>query len=221
MHANTVLFDLDGTLTDPFEGITKSFQHGLAAFGVQEADMDNLRRIIGPPLMESYQEFYGFSLAQAAQAVAKYRERFSTIGLYENKVYPGIPEMLSKLRKSGLVLAVATSKPEPYAMRILEHFDLKDDFHFVGGSELDGRRSKKGEVIAYVLDHLHKMGLLRPPVIMVGDRKHDILGAKENGISSLGVLFGYGGREELTQSGADFIVDSVKMLEKKLLLFDH
>lgn len=174
-----ILFDLDGTLTDPKEGITKSVQHALRAYGIDEPDLDKLCPFIGPPLSDSFQEYYGFSKAQAREAIGHFHEYFTKQGMFENKVYPGIPEMLTKLQKAGITLAVATSKPEPFAIQILEHFNLLSYFTLVGGADMEEIRVRKGDVIAYTLDRLHTTPE-QSKIIMVGDRKHDIIGAHEN-----------------------------------------
>ena len=214
MNKNYMLFDLDGTLTDPQEGITNSVAYALKQYGIHIEEKAALNKFIGPPLKDSFAEYYGFSDEQAEEAVWKYREYFNEEGIFENKVYPGIPEMLQHLKEQGKVLIVATSKPTVYAKRILERFELIKYFDDVQGSELDGRRTKKDEVISYALDQNHISDKNR--VVMIGDREHDMIGAKKCGLESIGVLFGYGTREELEKSGADKIADSVQMLEKLL-----
>ena len=213
-----ILFDLDGTLTDPKVGITRSVQHALRYYGIEEPDLDKLCPFIGPPLTDSFQELYGFSLPQAKEAIEKYREYFSVTGIFENEVYPGIPEMLGMLKEKGFTLAVATSKPEEYSIRILEHFGLDPYFALVGGADMTETRVKKGEIIGYTLERLG-VNSKETPVMMVGDRKHDVIGAKENGIPCVGVLFGYGSREELLEAGADALVESVKELGEVLSEF--
>ena len=210
-----ILFDLDGTLTDPKIGITKSVAYALEKFGVKVPDMDALTPFIGPPLYESFMGFYGFSRTDADRAVVAYREYFSGAGIFENEVYEGIPEMLAALSGKGKILGLATSKPHVFAVRILEHFKLDGYFTFVSGSELDGRRNEKSEVVAYALEYLPTAA--PRACVMVGDREHDIIGAKANGIDSVGVLFGYGGREELENAGATYIAGSVD--ELRTLLF--
>ena len=190
-----ILFDLDGTLTDPKEGITKSVQHALQAYGIDEPDLDKLCPFIGPPLSDSFKEYYGFSEAQAREAIDHFHEYFTKQGMFENKVYPGIREMLARLKDAGLTLAVATSKPEPFAIQILEHFDLLSYFTLVGGADMEEIRVRKGDVIA-----------------MVGDRKHDIIGAHENQLPCAAVLYGYGSREEFTENGADYQIETVEEL---------
>lgn len=210
---NILLFDLDGTLTDPGEGITRSVEYALGHFGIQVADRKSLYCFIGPPLIPAFEEFYGFSREDAKKALVFYRERFSRIGLFENKVYPGIEALLSSLVSAGKTLAVATSKPEVFSLRILERFGLSGYFQVITGSELDGTRVQKDEVIETTLQRL---GAERQNAVMIGDRKHDILGAKQTGISSVGVLYGYGDRAELTEAGADFIAEDVAALSEIL-----
>ena len=202
-----ILFDLDGTLTDSGIGITNSVIYALEKFGIHVSDQTELYSFIGPPLMESFELHYGFDHQQAEQAVSYYREYFSRKGIYENRPYDGIKELLAYLKDSGKVLLVATSKLEKYAREVLKHFGLYDYFDAVAGSSVDGTRIKKGEIIAYALDNAGMAG--RESAIMVGDREHDILGAKEAGIDSLGVLYGYGSREELVMVGADFLAEDV------------
>lgn len=214
MEKEYLLFDLDGTLTDPKEGITKSVRHALRAFDIEVEDLDTLCCFIGPPLRDSFIEYYGFSEENATTAISIYREYFSNRGLYENEAYEGIDRVLKTLKDSGKKLYVATSKPEVFAKKILEHFNLDFYFEFIGGADLAETRVKKGDVIRYVLEENRITDLER--VIMVGDRKHDILGAKEAGIASVGVLYGYGNREELLEAGADFIAESVFDLQNLL-----
>lgn len=210
-----VLFDLDGTLTDPKEGITKSVAYALDAYGISVEDLDSLCKFIGPPLKESFMVYYGMDDAQGDEAVAKYRERFSVTGLFENKVYAGIRELLEDLNKKGKTLIVATSKPAIYSKQILEHFDLMKYFKFLSGSELDGTRVDKAEVIAYALQENGIEDLSQ--VIMVGDREHDIIGANKNGIDSVGVLYGYGCREEFENNHATYVAESVEELKEILI----
>lgn len=205
----TILFDLDGTLTDPALGITNSVQHALHYYGINE-EYTNLLKFIGPPLIDSFMEYYGFDLEQAKQAVIYYREHFSTHGLFENKVYPGIPKLLQQLKDQGYQLAVATSKPEEFSIRILDHFDLSQYFIGIYGATLDSSRSSKGDVITYALDCLNIKNL--DDVIMVGDRMHDVIGAHQNKIKVIGVLYGYGSHKEMENNHADWIVKNIKEL---------
>lgn len=213
-----ILFDLDGTLTDPKIGITSCVQYALRYYGIEEPDLDKLEPFIGPPLRGSFMEFYRFSEKQAEEAIAKYRERFSTVGLFENEVYDGIPEMLERLKKEGKKLAVASSKPTVYVTQILKHFAIDTFFDIVVGSELDGTRDKKEEVVEEALRQLLGSEEAKyKETVMVGDRKFDVQGAKAFSLDSIGVTFGYGGRKELEDEGATYIVDSVSELENVLL----
>ena len=212
-----IFFDLDGTLTDPALGITNSFIHALKFYGMEIPSYEELCKLIGPPLPYSFQTTFGFSHEKAMEAVAKYREYFSTKGLFENKVYDGIPELLQTLKEKGKHLVVATSKPEEYSIKIIEHFGLAKYFDFVCGSLMDESRSKKDEVIAYALERCGLGEGDKKNVLMVGDRFHDIEGAKKNNLKSCGVLFGYGTRSELEESGADFIAESVAELSKIII----
>lgn len=200
-----LLFDLDGTLTYPEEGITNCVRYALESQGVVENDMSKLRRFIGPPLYNAFTEFYGFSHEQANEAIAKYRERFSVKGIFENQVIDGIPEALETLKRAGKRLAVATSKPEVFALRIVEKFGIGQYFEVVTGAELDGRRNAKAEVIEECLKRLGNPN--KSGVLMIGDRRHDVEGAKACGIKCAGVSFGYAEEGELEKSGADMIFD--------------
>lgn len=210
-----VLFDLDGTLTDPKEGITKSVAYALKSYGIQVDDLDSLCKFIGPPLKDSFAKYYGFSEEQSMEAIEKYREYFKPYGVYENKVYEGVENLLSELVKCGKRVILATSKPTVFAKEILEHFHLAEYFTCVVGSELDGTRVKKAEVVAYALEQSGAAD--KSQVVMVGDREHDIIGAKENEIDCIGVLYGYGDRAEHEAAGADYIIETVKELEEFLL----
>lgn len=213
-----IFFDLDGTLTDPMLGITSSVQYALSKFGISVRYLKELIPFIGPPLKESFQRFYGFSDEQADEAVAYYREYFSPKGIYENEIYAGIPQLLEDLSDAGFELAVATSKPGVYAERILKHFGIDEYFSLVVGSELDGTRVQKAEVIQHVLD---VYGIVGKDAVMVGDREHDIKGAAACGVTSIGVLYGYGSRTELMEAGADHIVTTVKELREWLYSQDQ
>ena len=209
-----IFFDLDGTLTDPAQGITNSFIHALKYFGREIPSYEELCNLIGPPLPYSFETILGFPKEKVMEAVAKYREYFATKGLYENSVYPGIPELLQTLKANGKHLVVATSKPEEYSIKIIDHFGLSKYFDFVCGSLMDESRSKKSEVIAYALQRCGLSDSDKERVLMIGDRHHDIEGAKQNGLKSCGVLFGYGSRTELEDAGADYIVKDVMDLYK-------
>ena len=211
-----ILFDLDGTLTDPKEGITRCVQYALSKFGIQ-AECDALTNFIGPPLEESFGRFYGLSPADSKKAVGYYRERFTDVGIFENGVIDGIPELLFALASAGAVLALATSKPQVFAARILEKYNLSAPFSVVVGSELDGRRSDKAEVVALALE---KLGVQdRRAAVMVGDRRHDVIGAHKNGVRACGVTFGYAEPGELEACGADRIASSAIELKEILLCF--
>ena len=215
MNYQYILFDLDGTLTDPKLGITKSVAYALKSYGIQVDDLDSLLKFIGPPLQESFVKYYGFSEEQGAEAVEKYREYFKPYGIYENKVYDGVENMLTELVKCGKKVILATSKPTVFANVILEYFHLDKYFTCAVGSELDGSRVKKGEVIT---EALRRAGVTdKSLAVMIGDREHDILGAKENGIDSIGVLYGYGDRAEHEAAGAGMIVESVEELLQYLI----
>ncbi|MBR4082688.1 MAG: HAD hydrolase-like protein [Lachnospiraceae bacterium] len=212
-----LLFDLDGTLTDPKLGITTCVQYALRSFGIEEPDLDKLEPFIGPPLKDSFMQFYKMDEKQAEAAVAKYRERFQDIGLFENEIYAGVREMLCTLKKKGMHLAVASSKPTVFVERILEHFKIRKYFEVVVGSELDGRRVNKDEVVQEALSQLFSGGLVeRDKVYMIGDRKFDVEGARAQGVESIGVSYGYGSIEELKEAKADYIVRTVGELENLL-----
>lgn len=207
-----ILFDLDGTLTDPFIGITRSVQYALAHYGIIENDLRKLTPFIGPPLVDSFQEICHFTETQAEEAVVYYREYFSEKGWIENEVYPGIPRLLESLRASGRKLYVATSKPTTFATKILEHFGLSRHFERIAGATLDRSRNSKADVIRYLLQ---EEGIAAgESTIMVGDRKHDVIGAHKTGMECIGVLYGYGTREELSAAGADHIVPTVEELAR-------
>ena len=213
-----ILFDLDGTLTDPKEGITSSVQYALLSFGIKEENKDALEPFIGPPLRDSFMNFYGLTKEQAEEAVAQYRKRFSTVGLYENEVYDGVYQMLTTLKEQGKILAVASSKPKVFVDQILEHFKLKHFFTVIIGSELDGTRDKKEEVVEEALRQLISHDSTKyKETVMVGDRKFDIQGAKAFDITSIGVTYGYGGREELEMEGATYLAETVKELTTILM----
>lgn len=205
-----LFFDLDGTLTDPGEGITNSVAYALDKFGITVTDRASLYPFIGPPLVDSFMKFYGFSHEDAERAVVCYREYFRDRGIFENRLYQGIPEVLKALKDAGKTLVIATSKPEPFAKRIVEHFGLSPYFTLVAGASFDETRSEKWDVIEYAMDSLKLTD--RSEIVMIGDRKHDIIGAKKTGLDSVGVLWGYGDREELTAAGADVIFDTVEQL---------
>lgn len=212
---DAILFDLDGTLTDSSPGIMNSIVYALKKYNISVENTDDLRKFLGPPLHESFRDFYGFDDEKSMEAVGFYREYFSTKGLLENEVYSGIREMLEDLKENGKRLILATSKPQPFTDRIMEHFDLAKYFEFIAGSNMDGTRSKKAEVIAYALESCGIMG--KSNVVMVGDREHDIIGAKTVGIDSVGVEYGYGDYDELSGAGATYIVKTVEELKELLI----
>ena len=205
-----ILFDLDGTLTDPKPGITKSVQYALGKMGIVEEDLDKLTHFIGPSLKTSFIGSYGMNVDEANQAIEYYRERFSKVGLYENAVYEGMKELLERLQKQGKKMFVATSKPTFYSIKILEHFGLIDFFEAVIGSELDGTRVEKNEVIEFVLSKIDNCNFKK--IIMVGDRKFDVLGAQQNGIDVIAVAYGYGSYDELKLAQPNYIVDTISDL---------
>ena len=206
MKIRNVLFDLDGTLTDPVEGITRSIRYALKQMGRPEPAVEDLLWCIGPPLLPSFEKLLGDGQnGTAAQALAHYRQRYKRIGKFENRIYDGIPEMLSTLTAEGLRLFLATSKPHLYARDIIRHYGFEPFFTTVHGSELNGQRVDKGELIAFILQ---QEGLEADASLMVGDRKYDIVGARQNRIKTIGVLYGYGGRTELEAAAADYLADT-------------
>lgn len=207
-----LLFDLDGTLTDPAQGITNSFIYALKYFGIEIPSYEKLCTYIGPPLPLTFKKEYGFDDEKATLGVKKYREYFADKGLFENKVYPGIPELLQQLKDMGKHLLIATSKPEVYSIKIAEHFDFAKYFDFICGCNMDETRSTKAEVIEYALRLANVSENDKSKVLMIGDREHDIIGAKQNGLKSCGVLFGYGSKEELKNAGADYIIQKPEEL---------
>ena len=209
-----VLFDLDGTLTDPGEGITNSVAYALNKFNIKVEDKKELYNFIGPPLIDSFMKYYGMDYEDGLKAVEYYREYFSVTGIFENRMFDGVPELLEKIKKSGHTISLATSKPEQYAVRILEHFDLLKYFDFVGAATMDESRSKKADVITYTLEKLKVTD--KSKVVMIGDRHHDIDGAIKNGIDSIGVLIGYGDRTELETAGATYIAETLDDIIKFL-----
>lgn len=229
-----ILFDLDGTLTDPKLGITTCVQYALNSFGIEEKNLDKLEPFIGPPLIDSFMQFYGFSKEQALQGQEKYRERFSVTGWLENEMYPGIDVMLKALSERGIKLAVASSKPEVFVEKILTHFGIREYFTAAVGSELDGSRVNKDEV---VLEALRRLGMITDAdaqayltegqfpgdgsknshCAMVGDRKFDVEGAKAMNVVSVAVAYGYAQGNELELAEPDYIAESVEELQKILM----
>ena len=210
-----IFFDLDGTLTDPGLGITNSVAYALERYGIHVDDRKRLYPFIGPPLVDSFMRFYGFSAPDARAAVDVYREYFADRGIFENEVYPGIPALLARLRAAGLKLVMATSKPEPFAERIAEHFGIAEYFDCIAGAAMDETRTQKWEVIEYALERCGVTDRVR--VLMVGDREHDVLGAARCGIRCLGVLYGYGSEAELTAAGACAVVPTAEAVGDYIL----
>lgn len=217
MRYQYLLFDLDGTITDPKVGITTCVQYALEHFGIHEPDNDKLEAFIGPPLQDSFEQFYHMDAETAKQAVAKYRERFQTVGLYENEIYDGMADLLKTLKEGGCRLAVASSKPTVFVKKILEHFDVVQYFDVVVGSELDGSRAKKEEVVQEALRQLDPKGQVSSgQMVMIGDRCFDVQGAKAHHLDSISVAYGYAAEGELQQAGATFVVDTVQQLKELL-----
>lgn len=217
MKWDYILFDLDGTITDSSEGIVNCVIYALEAAGVEIPDKAKLLGFIGPPLVEGFQDIAGLSREEAIQATAKYRERYGVLGLFENKVYEGIESVLKELKQQGKTVALATSKPETYSLRILQHFHLMKYFDVVVGSTLDGLRNHKKDVIMEVFRRLELTEAEREKVLMVGDRRQDVEGAKACGISCVGVYYGFAESQELETAGADYIAKDVEELKKIIL----
>lgn len=210
-----LLWDLDGTLTDSGRGIINAVKYALKQYGIEENDMAALRSFIGPPLVASFSGIYGFDREKALEAVAHYRTYYSAGGLFENDVYPGIRELLRDLKDAGYKNIMATSKPERFSFQIMEHFELDKYFYLMAGATESQERIEKEQVIEYALK---ASGITdKSKCLMIGDRKYDIQGAKINGLESLGVLYGYGSREEFEAAGADRIVESVEELRRLFL----
>ena len=216
MSWETILFDLDGTLTDPAEGITKAVEVALNHYGITVEDRSTLNKFIGPPLDESFPEFYGFNEEQVREATRVFREYFGRQGWAENIPYLGIDKLLSDLKAAGKKLIIATSKPEEFALRIMEYFGLAQYMDVIAGAPMDNQEgAKKANVIR---DALRRGGVEDlTSVVMVGDRRHDVAGGHEVGMKVIGVLYGYGDRSEHEAAGADFIAEDIPALEKLLL----
>lgn len=202
-------------MTDPGIGITNSVIYALKKYNIEVSDRSELYKFIGPPLLDSFMRFYGFTEEEARRAIDYYREYFSVKGLFENAVYEDIPALLKDLKDKGKTLIVATSKPQVFAEQILEHFKIDKYFSFIGGSTLEETRTQKAEVIEYVLETMNISDFSK--TVMIGDREHDVIGAKKVGIKSIGVLYGYGSRDELEKAGADYIVRSVREIKDIVL----
>lgn len=208
MNYQYILFDLDGTITESGPGIMNSVEYALTKMGYEVKDKKELRKFIGPPLTDSMKKYYGMSEEDAAKSVVYYREYFAEKGIFENSVYDGLLDSLERLKAEGKVLVMATSKPEEYARRIAERFGFADYFTQICGATMDSSRIRKEDVIHYALETLGIFAEEKKRVLMVGDRNMDILGAKTNGLDSMGVLYGYGDREELEAAGADYIAET-------------
>ncbi len=215
MRYSTILFDLDGTLTDPVLGICRSIQYALGKAGRPVGPLEHYHKWIGPPLLRSFEVYANATPEEAQEMLRFYRERFSSVGLFENEVYPGIPALLSALKDRGARLAVATGKPTIYSRQILEHFDLMQYMDVVSGISLDKEPLDKCQVILHALHTLGETDKSR--CVMVGDRAHDAIGAKMGGVDFIGVLYGYGSRDELEAEGADVIASDVAELRRILL----
>lgn len=211
LQQNIIIFDLDGTLTDSAEGVIRSAQHMQEKMGISKWANEDLKFIVGPPLIKTFTEDFQMNQEDAQRALGFFRERYATVGLFENKVYDGIPEMLEELKKKGKCLVVATSKKEETAVRILKHFEIDGYFDIIGGDNREIGRDTKAKVIEYVLESL---GAKKEDAIMVGDRKFDVEGAHLVGIPCIAVEFGYGDRAEFEAYGADYIAETPKAVEE-------
>ena len=212
-----IFFDLDGTLTDPREGITKSVQYALSCMGIEEPDLKKLEVFIGPPLVDSFMEIYGFAPDKARKCVDYYREYFSVTGIYQNELLEGVPRMLKNLKKGGKTLAIASSKPEPFVCTILEHFKIAGYFDYICGATMDETRAKKEDVIEELLRRMKLSGEERGRILMVGDRHHDVEGAAAFEIPCLGLSMGFAAKGELQRAGAIAVVDDMEELERFIL----
>ncbi|MGB6129315.1 MAG: HAD hydrolase-like protein [Psychrilyobacter sp.] len=210
MKYKYILFDLDGTLTDPGVGITKAVQYALKKNNIVEESLSTLEKFIGPPLKESFAEFYSFNEKMVSDSIQYFREYFRKNGIFENEIYSGILDLLGELRNRDCKVVVATSKPTVFANTVLKNFGMMKYFDLVVGSNLDGTLGNKSEIINCVIDNLKIKNL--EETIMIGDRKYDIIGAEKNNIDSIGVLYGYGSLEELVGARPTYIVDSISQL---------
>lgn len=217
MNYNYIFFDLDGTITESGPGIMNSVAYALDKLGAKAQPQSVLKKFVGPPLAQSFMNFCGIPREQTDYAISLYREYYRKNGMFENSVYPGVEKMLADLKAGGKKLAVATSKPENFSVQILEHFHLIDYFEIVCGATMDEKRVNKEEVIAYTLESLRINDERKKTVLMVGDREHDIIGAKKNGLDSMGVLYGYGSRGELEAAGADYIAETASEIADRIL----
>jgi len=210
-----VFFDLDGTITDSREGIINGFEYALNYFGIKLEDRKYAEKFIGPSLAESFKNEYKFDEEKTELAVAKYREYYSRIGLKENKLYDGLKELIIDLANNNINVILATAKPQVFSEQILENFEIKQYFKFISGATMDATRNKKGDIIKYALDNLEPINLKE--CIMVGDRKHDVTGAKENNMKCIGVTYGFGTEEELRNAGAEYIAHNAEELKNIIL----
>ena len=208
MKYKYILFDLDGTITESGPGIMNSVEYALNKMNREVGDRDTLKKFIGPPLTESMEKYYGMSEEEALLGVKYYREYYHDKGIYENRVYDGLEEVLKKINEAGKQAIVATSKPEKYAKIIIDHFHLTKYFACVAGMEMDGGRGTKAQVITYALEKNDITD--KSKVLMIGDREHDVIGAHENGLACLGILYGFGSRKEFEEAGADYIRENVE-----------
>lgn len=212
----TILFDLDGTLTDPGEGIINSVEYALNKYGISVEDKKSLCKFIGPPLVDSFSKYYGFDEEKSRKAIEIYREYYKVKGINECKLFDGIKELLESLKNNGYEIALATSKPEVFAHIVLQNYDIHKYFDFISGATIDEKtRYTKEHVIEYALDNIKEKD--RTKILMIGDRCFDINGAKAYSLDSLGVTFGYGTYEELKEAGATYIVSSPKEIENLLV----
>ncbi|HJC75338.1 MAG TPA: HAD family hydrolase [Candidatus Mediterraneibacter faecavium] len=214
MNYKTAIFDLDGTITDSGPGIMNAIRYAVKKRGLPDVPEEVLRSFIGPPLKEQFRSVFGLSDEEGTIMVATYREYYGEKGIFENRVYDGVPEVFQKLQEAGVRILMATSKPEKYAKQIAEHFGFAKYFDFIGGACMDGRRTDKHDVIEYVIDSCK---VCRENTVMIGDRRHDMIGASKAGIRSIGALYGYGSRDELEKAGADMIAVTPDDISKLIL----
>ena len=214
MNYKTAIFDLDGTITDSGPGIMNAIRYAVKKRGLPDVPEEVLRSFIGPPLKEQFRSVFGLSDEEGTIMVATYREYYGEKGIFENRVYDGVPEVFQKLQEAGVRILMATSKPEKYAKQIAEHFGFAKYFDFIGGACMDGRRTDKHDVIEYVIDSCK---VCRENTVMIGDRRHDMIGASKAGIRSIGALYGSGSRDELEKAGADMIAVTPDDISKLIL----
>lgn len=212
-----IFFDLDGTLTDSREGITKGVQYALKHMGIEEPDLAKLEPFIGPPLLESFAEYYGFSMEQGREAVEYYREYYSGTGVYQNLLFEGVLELLESLKKHGRVVATASSKPEHFVKMILKQFQVDKYFDYICGGSMDESRLSKEDVIRELLFRMNLSEEEKKKVLMVGDRRHDVEGAARFSIPCLGLSMGFAAEGELERAGAVAVVDNMKEIEAFIL----